>query len=291
MHRGPFIFNEISIIFSRSRSRPGYRGRAEQSRTNFGRSWTLRDRVLGSRFEIIEETSPIKRQGGTTPARFPSTIPSRRVAKLCSGLQSTATYRKYSLSSPPFFRSSHSNRMEINFCSYWWKLLTRRGSAPLDFSSSTNDREKGRAAVDRRSRLPRVERRCSSTPLANRRDERERIIEHRWATAVSGVTILLSLTVFLNLVAETLPQVSDAIPLLGTTEFLHRANVRVNRCIRCSAHNSFKYREWFSDEQKSWKFGWIFGERLSVLIFKEASFFPTFFSREIPTNLKLNYSD
>ncbi|XP_065094187.1 neuronal acetylcholine receptor subunit alpha-7-like [Ochlerotatus camptorhynchus] len=32
-----------------------------------------------------------------------------------------------------------------------------------------------------------------------------------------GVTILLSLTVFLNLVAETLPQVSDAIPLLGRT--------------------------------------------------------------------------
>lgn len=32
----------------------------------------------------------------------------------------------------------------------------------------------------------------------------------------AGVTILLSLTVFLNLVAETLPQVSDAIPLLGT---------------------------------------------------------------------------
>lgn len=31
-----------------------------------------------------------------------------------------------------------------------------------------------------------------------------------------GVTILLSLTVFLNLVAETLPQVSDAIPLLGS---------------------------------------------------------------------------
>lgn len=30
------------------------------------------------------------------------------------------------------------------------------------------------------------------------------------------MTILLSLTVFLNLVAETLPQVSDAIPLLGS---------------------------------------------------------------------------
>lgn len=37
---------------------------------------------------------------------------------------------------------------------------------------------------------------------------------------------MLSLTVFLNLVAETLPQVSDAIPLLGTTEFFQRANVR-----------------------------------------------------------------
>jgi Neurotransmitter-gated ion-channel transmembrane region len=36
---------------------------------------------------------------------------------------------------------------------------------------------------------------------------------------VSGVTILLSLTVFLNLVAETLPQVSDAIPLLGSKSY------------------------------------------------------------------------
>lgn len=38
--------------------------------------------------------------------------------------------------------------------------------------------------------------------------------------SVAGVTILLSLTVFLNLVAETLPQVSDAIPLLGTNPFV-----------------------------------------------------------------------
>lgn len=38
--------------------------------------------------------------------------------------------------------------------------------------------------------------------------------------SVAGVTILLSLTVFLNLVAETLPQVSDAIPLLGTKRSL-----------------------------------------------------------------------
>ncbi|KAL0121523.1 hypothetical protein PUN28_006800 [Cardiocondyla obscurior] len=36
------------------------------------------------------------------------------------------------------------------------------------------------------------------------------------AVPLIGVTILLSLTVFLNLVAETLPQVSDAIPLLGS---------------------------------------------------------------------------
>lgn len=31
-----------------------------------------------------------------------------------------------------------------------------------------------------------------------------------------GVTILLSLTVFLNMVAETMPATSDAVPLLGT---------------------------------------------------------------------------
>jgi hypothetical protein len=33
-----------------------------------------------------------------------------------------------------------------------------------------------------------------------------------------GVTILLSLTVFHNLVAEKLPQVSDAMPILGTIQ-------------------------------------------------------------------------
>lgn len=31
----------------------------------------------------------------------------------------------------------------------------------------------------------------------------------------TGVTILLSLTVFLNMVAETMPATSDAVPLLG----------------------------------------------------------------------------
>lgn len=33
----------------------------------------------------------------------------------------------------------------------------------------------------------------------------------------SGVTILLSLTVFLNLVAEKMPTTSDAVPLIGMT--------------------------------------------------------------------------
>lgn len=33
---------------------------------------------------------------------------------------------------------------------------------------------------------------------------------------ISGVTILLSLTVFLNLVAEKIPTTSDAVPLIGT---------------------------------------------------------------------------
>ena len=32
---------------------------------------------------------------------------------------------------------------------------------------------------------------------------------------LTGVTILLSLTVFLNMVAETMPATSDAVPLLG----------------------------------------------------------------------------
>lgn len=233
-HRGPFIFTEISIIFSRSRSRPEYRGRVEQSRTNFGRSWTLRDRVVGSRFEIIEETSPIKRQGGITPARFPSTIPSKRVAKLCPGLQSTATYRKYPLSSLPPLRpfTCFSIAFESHGDKFSFSLMETVDSTW--FSSArflfVDDRQGERTSGCRSTIASSSRRKESSTQsLANRRDERERIIEHRWATAVSGVTILLSLTVFLNLVAETLPQVSDAIPLLGTTEFLHRANVRVNR--------------------------------------------------------------
>lgn len=41
------------------------------------------------------------------------------------------------------------------------------------------------------------------------------IINRSQRTSFAGVTILLSLTVFLNMVAETMPATSDAVPLLG----------------------------------------------------------------------------
>lgn len=37
-----------------------------------------------------------------------------------------------------------------------------------------------------------------------------------FSVTITGVTILLSLTVFLNLVAESMPTTSDAVPLIGT---------------------------------------------------------------------------
>lgn len=37
----------------------------------------------------------------------------------------------------------------------------------------------------------------------------------KWGGTFTGVTILLSLTVFLNLVAESMPTTSDAVPLIG----------------------------------------------------------------------------
>lgn len=52
------------------------------------------------------------------------------------------------------------------------------------------------------------------------------------AIGFSGVTILLSLTVFLNLVAESMPTTSDAVPLIGKISFpsstyFCRANVKL----------------------------------------------------------------
>lgn len=50
-------------------------------------------------------------------------------------------------------------------------------------------------------------------------NEYRNFYSHRYPT-FSGVTILLSLTVFHNILTESLPQVSDAMPLLGTFCFL-----------------------------------------------------------------------
>lgn len=46
----------------------------------------------------------------------------------------------------------------------------------------------------------------------------------------AGVTILLSLTVFLNMVAETMPATSDAVPLLG--KYLLHPNYKLFLLIR-----------------------------------------------------------
>lgn len=69
-----FVFNEISF-------RPLDPGSSEAERISggaepFGTKWSVCS-------EIIEKTSPIKRQGGTAPARFPSTIPPGRESR-CS---------------------------------------------------------------------------------------------------------------------------------------------------------------------------------------------------------------
>ena len=52
----------------------------------------------------------------------------------------------------------------------------------------------------------------------------------------SGVTILLSLTVFHNIVTETLPQVSDAMPLLGTC----KENINFEALFRVSGKKEAK---------------------------------------------------
>ncbi|CAB3256246.1 unnamed protein product [Arctia plantaginis] len=75
-----------------------------------------------------------------------------------------------------------------------------------------------------------------------------------------GVTILLSLTVFLNLVAETLPQVSDAIPLLGTyfncIMFMVASSVVLTVVVLNYHHRTADIHEmpqWVSSLQKAFK--------------------------------------
>lgn len=230
-HREPFIFSEISIIFSRSRSRSGYRGRAEQSRTNFGRSWTLRDRAIGLAFRdyrrnIVDKTARryCSREISVDNSIETSceTLPWLTIDCYMSEISSFLPPPPPLPSCPSF--PSHSNRMEINSRSHWWKLLTRDSAW---FSSARflfDDRQGERTSGCRSTIASSSSREEVFVDTARERTRRTRT-DHWAQVAVSGVTILLSLTVFLNLVAETLPQVSDAIPLLGTTEFLHRANV------------------------------------------------------------------
>ena len=46
---------------------------------------------------------------------------------------------------------------------------------------------------------------------------------------VAGVTVLLSLTVFMNIVSELMPITSDAVPLIGNMKLFTKQN-RVNIC-------------------------------------------------------------
>ena len=51
----------------------------------------------------------------------------------------------------------------------------------------------------------------------------------------TGVTILLSLTVFLNMVAETMPATSDAVPLLGKYPMTN------DECLENNSYNYFSH--------------------------------------------------
>lgn len=61
------------------------------------------------------------------------------------------------------------------------------------------------------------------------------ILTHSIAFSSTGVTILLSLTVFLNMVAETMPATSDAVPLLG------KINCCLKVCLFCVLQLSPRY--------------------------------------------------
>ena len=60
---------------------------------------------------------------------------------------------------------------------------------------------------------------------------------------VAGVTVLLSLTVFMNIVSELMPITSDAVPLIGNTTPLSKHNANV--CVYWQEHISTLSREWW----------------------------------------------
>ncbi|KAI4487330.1 hypothetical protein M0804_005479 [Polistes exclamans] len=100
-----------------------------------------------------------------------------------------------------------------------------------------------------------------------------------------GVTILLSLTVFLNMVAETMPATSDAVPLLGTyfncIMFMVASSV-VSTILILNYHHrnsdTHEMSEWVitdqlrSDEENTkvtndWKFAAMVIDRMCLIIF------------------------
>ena len=79
------------------------------------------------------------------------------------------------------------------------------------------------------------------------------ILRLSWHVAflpVSGVTILLSLTVFHNIVTEKLPRVSTAMPLLGAGQFSQKLFFSVSQCL-CLFVKLFPVFSWQSNSQKT----------------------------------------
>ena len=68
-----------------------------------------------------------------------------------------------------------------------------------------------------------------------------RLYRHRVPCLVAGVTILLSLTVFLNLVAAMMPNTSDAVPLIGMLPGVSRprGGARVLTLLVTSTHHGW----------------------------------------------------
>ena len=66
--------------------------------------------------------------------------------------------------------------------------------------------------------------------------------------AVAGVTVLLSLTVFMNIVSELMPITSDAVPLIG--EWSGQPAEQWLDCLQ--EHTSISYRGWWPAGGQCW---------------------------------------